>query len=57
VSPTESPEHRAVPGPRAGVLICEFCKVRWPCLVIHLRVREDLPPSAGRARLRLGLTD
>lgn len=55
MSPSETTEHRAVPGPRAGVLICELCGVRWPCLGAHLQALEDLPPSAGRARVRLGL--
>jgi hypothetical protein len=55
MSQTPTPEHRPVPGARTGVLICEVCRVRWPCLLVHLRALEDLPLSAGRARLRLGL--
>jgi hypothetical protein len=49
--------------------MCQRCLVRWPCLVVQQEalkrahplslppeeIADELPPSAGRVRLRMGL--
>jgi hypothetical protein len=63
-------KHRAVRGPREGTWMCQRCLVRWPCLVVQEEalkhahplsrppeeIADELPPSAGRLRLRMGLS-